>query len=109
MAKPRRKISSKLAQRYSQDADGRSSWEMVDPSKISRLVQAVSSCGCAVLFGQTSDGGALSLVYFEGSEKYKEYRPVDDTFDVWFLDQVEWWEGYAEEKATEAFPSPNSG
>jgi len=67
------------------------------------LVVAVSSAGCAVLFGSTKDGGTYALTFFEDGEKYPEYCPGPDELGDWLLDQVEWWEGYAEELA-----SPNA-
>lgn len=49
------------------------SWADVDNQILRDSVVAVTGEGAAIMFGQTSDGGALSLLVLDGSEKIKQY------------------------------------
>jgi hypothetical protein len=49
------------------------SWSECDPGTIRGTIDAVTRGGGAIMFGRTSDGGALSLCILQDSEKIKEY------------------------------------
>jgi hypothetical protein len=48
-------------------------WCLVDKNNLMWAVAACQAAGYALLFGATSDGGALTIVLFEGAEKHKFY------------------------------------
>lgn len=48
-------------------------WDEVDPNAIAALVSATTNAGDALIFGRTSDGGALSLTILSGNDKHREY------------------------------------
>jgi hypothetical protein len=49
------------------------SWGAVGADNIRAFVAALTDNGCAVLFGRTMDGGALTVHCFCGENKPKEY------------------------------------
>lgn len=54
-------------------------WSNADPVLIARVVVAVTSAGDALMFGQTSDGGALVLNVLSNPPTPKAYiTPSDD-------------------------------
>lgn len=56
----------------------RVSWADVPDDTVSSLVSLVTKNGAAIMFGVTSDGGALSLCILDNQNKVKEY-PRDET------------------------------
>lgn len=54
------------------------SWDDIAPQLIAELVRLCTKHGAAVMFGRTSDGGALSLCILDNQNKVKEY-PRDST------------------------------
>lgn len=66
------------------------SWSDISDDIISELVAAVTKNGAAVMFGVTSDGGALSLCILDQNSKLKEY-PRSETevhnFTLWLKDE----------------------
>jgi len=48
-------------------------WSDVESSAIRGAIDAVSRSGGAIMFGRTSDGGALSVCILDGDTKIKEY------------------------------------
>jgi len=52
---------------------GSVSWSDIDAPDIAELVRVCASAGAAIMFGATSDGGALSICILDGVEKIKEY------------------------------------
>lgn len=66
------------------------SWSDIDSDIISDLVNTVTKAGAAVMFGVTSDGGALSLCILDQQSKLKEY-PRSETevhnFVLWLKDE----------------------
>jgi|SRR4030095_3541685 len=66
------------------------SWSDIDSDIISDLVATVTKAGAAVMFGVTSDGGALSLCILDQQSKLKEY-PRSETevhnFALWLKDE----------------------
>lgn len=48
-------------------------WSDLEAQDIRLAVDAVTRMGGAILFGRTSDGGALSICILDGHEKIKEY------------------------------------
>lgn len=48
-------------------------WSQVNGPKIKECVGFVTSCGDAVTFGRTTDGGALSVTVLSGPERIKQY------------------------------------
>lgn len=91
---------STLAQRYQSSKRVEARWDECPDQLVASLVNAVSAARCAVLFGHTRDGGALALTFFDGSEKFNEYHPIDDYLEEWLRGQVEFWVGYADEVAS---------
>lgn len=65
-------------------------WADISDDIISQLVATVTSNGAAVMFGVTSDGGALSLCVLDQNSKLKEY-PRSETevhnFSLWLKDE----------------------
>lgn len=66
------------------------SWDHIDPSTIADMVCVVTAAGAAIMFGRTSDNGALSLCILDNESKIKEY-PRDETdvhnFALWLKDE----------------------
>lgn len=54
------------------------SWDDIAPQLIAELVRLCTKHGSAIMFGRTSDGGALSICVLDNQEKMKEY-PRDET------------------------------
>lgn len=48
-------------------------WDEVDAVTVAGFVSAVTNAGDAVIFGRTSDGGALSVTILSGDDKHREY------------------------------------
>jgi len=74
---------SKLSQMFPDKPDGRSSrsilwWEAVDPQVVLALISDVVGKDGAVLFGQTSDGGALKIMLMLGGERKSWYFTEGD-------------------------------
>lgn len=45
----------------------------IDPDAVRNAVVAVIGAGAALMFGLTSDGGALVITVLDGDDRYKEY------------------------------------
>lgn len=66
------------------------SYAAVPAELVHSIIQAVANSGGAVMFGQTRDGGAYSLMVLMGDEKIKEYpRDTDELrrFLAWLTDE----------------------
>lgn len=65
------------------------SWNDIAPRLVYELVKLVAGHGSAIMFGRTSDGGALSICVLDNQNKIKEY-PRDeadvDAIFVWLRD-----------------------
>lgn len=48
-------------------------WSDLESQDLRLAIDAVTRMGGAILFGRTSDGGALSICILDGNEKIKEY------------------------------------
>jgi hypothetical protein len=57
---------------------GSCSWSDIPTALVVELVTLVTRHGAAIMFGATSDGGALSLCILNGSDKVKEYPRTPD-------------------------------
>lgn len=58
-------------------------WAQVDGPTIKRAIDAITSCGDAITFGRTSDGGALSITILSGADRPKFYASeVDEAVDM---------------------------
>lgn len=57
-------------------------WDDLDTNEIGRLVCTVTRVGAAVIFGRTSDGGALSLTVLDGDNRVREYFRTAEEFDA---------------------------
>lgn len=77
---PRKKPQTDAKQpRWSPKTNNAAEWSTVDPKLIARVVVAVTAVGDAVMFGQTSDGGALVLNILSDPPTPKTYfKPSDD-------------------------------
>ena len=66
------------------------SWRDIDSDIVCELVTTVTKAGAAVMFGVTSDGGALSLCILDNQNKIKEYpRSQTEVNDIllWLKDE----------------------
>lgn len=66
------------------------SYASISPDTIRGIVQTVANGGGAVMFGQTRDGGAYSVMVLLNDEKVKEYPRDQTDFDnllVWLVDE----------------------
>lgn len=64
---------SKYASLDTGDDAGAASWEEVDGRLIKAAIVAASEDGCALIFGKTSDGGALSFTLLHSGPAIKKY------------------------------------
>jgi hypothetical protein len=48
-------------------------WSDADATALRLAVDSITRAGAAVMFGRTSDGGALSICILDGDSKIKEY------------------------------------
>lgn len=48
-------------------------WAEVDGPSIKAAIDALTADGAAIVFGRTSDGGALSLTLLDGKERIKKW------------------------------------
>lgn len=59
-------------------------WNKINPQLIRSAISCATDSGGALLFGKTSDGGALVVrVYGEG-DPYSEYFGPDEDIESWF-------------------------
>ena len=66
------------------------SYAAINPDTVRSIVQAVATSGGAVMFGQTRDGGAYSVMILMDDEKIKEYPRDQTDFDnllVWLVEE----------------------
>lgn len=56
-------------------------WDEVPQDRIGLLVHAICSQGAAVMFGRTSDGGALSITVLDGDNRIREWPNSIEEFD----------------------------
>jgi hypothetical protein len=70
-------IKNPAAAKYARLLDdaptGAASWEEVDGRIIKAVIVAASEDGCAVIFGKTQDGGALSFTLLNPGPPVKKY------------------------------------
>lgn len=80
LSAPRSKPQSSTTPRWNPSAAATPiDWAAADPKLIARVVVAVTLAGDAVMFGQTSDGGALVLNVYSSPPTPKTYiKPNDD-------------------------------
>lgn len=72
----RQKATGRRARRRHGDP---ADWSSQDGQKIIELVAAIASCGGALRFGYTRDGGAYAIGIYGDGEPYTEYlRPGED-------------------------------
>lgn len=65
-------------------------WGQCDSSAILAMLDLCTKYGSAIMFGRTSDGGALSLCILDGDKKIKEYPRSDEAVQeiyVWLRDE----------------------
>jgi hypothetical protein len=77
--------AGKLAQRFGGNAKGdrRRAVDVVssaNPAVLQDVVSAIIRDGDAIMFGSTSDGGALVVTLFSGDERKKFYPDDDSSF-----------------------------
>lgn len=56
--------------------------DIADGAELLRLVNAALEEGTAVMFGRTSDGGAVVIKFFSGDEKTTVYVPHKDDWSA---------------------------
>jgi len=69
---------------------GSVSWADIDSDTIAELVRVVTASSAAIMFGRTSDGGAMSLCILDQSEKIKEYPRTSTEVEsllLWLKDE----------------------
>ncbi len=64
---------------------GSVSWRDISADSIAELVRLCASNSAAVMFGATSDGGALSLCILMDRDKIKEYPRTQTEIDSFLL------------------------
>jgi hypothetical protein len=64
---------SKYATLSEADSASEASWEGVDGRAIKAAIVAATEDGCALIFGKTSDGGALSLTLLHSGAPVKRW------------------------------------
>ena len=61
-------------------------WHQVNKDMLHNFVSDVTNAGCAVIFGRTVNGSALSVCVLAGNDKQREYigtlDDVEPTFDM---------------------------
>lgn len=65
-------------------------WGQCDGGTIIAMLDLCTKSGSAIMFGRTSDGGALSLCILDGDKKIKEYPRSDEAVQeiyVWLRDE----------------------
>ncbi len=66
-------------------------WADISVDVLADLVNVCTNAGAAIMFGRTSDGGALSVCILDGDSKIKDYfrEPEDvEQFLSWLKDEV---------------------
>lgn len=48
-------------------------WSDIDATTLRLAVDSATRAGAAIMFGRTTDGGALSVCILDGPDKIKEY------------------------------------
>ena len=64
-------------------------WAEVDGPTIKSAIHAITRDGAAVVFGRTSDGGALSLTLLDGAERIKKWPNSAADAETILLDWLE--------------------
>ena len=62
-------------------------WAQVAGPKIKECIGFVTSCGDAITFGRTTDGGALSVTVLSGPDRIKQYATTVSEAEA-LLDEV---------------------
>lgn len=57
-------------------------WDEIPQDNIGTLVHTVCSQGAAIMFGRTSDGGALSITILDGEERIREWPHTAEEFEA---------------------------
>lgn len=65
------------------------SWASAGADTLKTFIATLTESGSAVMFGRTSDGGALSLLVLAGNDKYREYITVASDILPTFQDVLE--------------------
>lgn len=68
-------------------SSGEAELDGLDASVLLATVLAVVRGGGAIMFGLTSDGGALCITLLDGGERHKEYLHTSEEIS-WFLEAV---------------------
>lgn len=59
-------------------------WDDIPQDRIGLLVHAITNASAAVMFGRTSDRGALSITVLDGDERLREWpHSVEDFEEVY--------------------------
>jgi hypothetical protein len=53
------------------------SWSASGSETLRTFIDVLTTNGCAVMFGRTTDGGALSLLVLAGNDKLREYITIE--------------------------------
>lgn len=65
-------------------------WGEVNNQRIRDAIVAITDAGCAIMFGRTSDKGALSILVLDGDKRIREWPHTADEADQildWLADQ----------------------
>lgn len=68
-------------------------WSDIDATSIRGALDAVTRMGGAIMFGRTSDGGALSICILDGDSKIKEYPHTVEEAEAVMSAILEEWVG----------------
>ncbi len=85
-AGPTTPANSRYRHLQSADASDLSKWD-VDPTMVGEAVLRIVGFGDAILFGLTSDGGALRITIFDGDHRHNLYASGPEEVSA-LLDQV---------------------
>lgn len=72
--------------KFSRNSDEKATFAGAEPGLLLAVVHWMSEAGAAVRFGKTSDGGALAIGLYDGSDKKTEYLRPRDSVNQFLLE-----------------------
>lgn len=73
--------STTTSRGYTSRPRGSVYWDEIPQEQIGLLVHAITKSGAAIMFGRTSDGGALSLTVLDGDNRIREWPRSAEDFE----------------------------
>lgn len=84
-----------LGGRTTQPAD----WQAVNGNTVIRAIAIASSCGGAIRFGYSRDGGAYAIGLYGDGEPYTVFCKPSEDIEVVLVDIIDLYEGIADDLA----------